>query len=78
MFYALYQSEGFLKLFPLDASNNRKEQLNFTPPRQLQSISGKQISEVIKKWEKADKVDNTGLGGLDWGLDSPAKQYVSA
>lgn len=32
MFYALYQSEGFLKLFPLDASNNRKEQLNFTPP----------------------------------------------
>lgn len=31
VFYALYQSEGFVKLFPLDASNNRKEQLSFTP-----------------------------------------------
>jgi len=31
MLYVLYQSEGFLKPFPLDALNNRKQQLNFTP-----------------------------------------------
>lgn len=47
-----------MKPFSLNASNNRKEQLIFTL-RQLRNISGRQMSKVIKKQGRINKVDKS-------------------